>query len=29
MNHGFSDADKVTFSGVADGFYGANSTTQG
>ena len=29
MNHGFTDADKVTFSGVADGFYGANSTTQG
>ncbi len=29
MNHGFTDADKVTFSGVEDGFYGANSTTQG
>ena len=29
MNHGFTNADKVTFSGVADGFYGANSSTQG
>ena len=29
MNHGFKTNDFVTFSGVADGFYGANSTTQG
>ena len=29
MNHGFKTADFVTFSGIADGFYGANSTTQG
>ena len=29
MNHGFKDNDFVTFSGIPDGFYGANSTTQG
>ena len=29
LNHGFKDNDYVTFSGIADGFYGANSTTQG
>ena len=29
LNHGFKDNDFVTFSGVLDGFYGANSTTQG
>ena len=29
MNHGFKDADFVTFSGIPDGFYGTNSTTQG
>ena len=28
-NHGFVNGDKVTISGVADGFYGANSTTIG
>ena len=28
-NHGFKDNDFVTFSNIADGFYGANSTTQG
>ena len=28
-NHGFTNGDKVTISGVANGFYGANSTTIG